>query len=105
MKKLLLATVAAGLIGLSLAPAQAEYMTEHRGGTMRLVARSAAGTVDPHINYTLQYWQIYQSLYDGLLAFKRPPARTALPRCPIWPKTCQWYPTMAKPIRSSCAKV
>ncbi len=71
MKKFLLATVAAGVLGLSLAPAHAEYLSEHRGGTMRLVARSAAGTVDPHINYTLQYWQIYQSLYDGLLAFKK----------------------------------
>ena len=71
MRKLLLATVAAGLLGLSLAPAQAEYMAEHRGGTMRLVSRSAAGSVDPHINYTLQYWQIYQGLYDGLLAFKK----------------------------------
>ncbi|MHC2221023.1 hypothetical protein [Rhizobium leguminosarum] len=38
---------------------------------MRLVANSAAGTIDPHINYTLQYWQIYQALYDGLIAFKK----------------------------------
>ena len=82
MKKLLLATVAAGLIGLSLAPAQAEYLTEHRGGTMRLVARSAAGTVDPHINYTLQYWQIYQSLYDGLLAFKKAPGADGFAKVP-----------------------
>ena len=71
MKKFLLATVMAGVFGTAGLPAQAEYMTEHRGGTMRLVARSAAGTVDPHINYTLQYWQIYQGLYDGLLAFKK----------------------------------
>ena len=71
MKKLLLATVAAGLLTFGIAPAQAEYLAEHRGGTMRLVARSAAGTVDPQINYTLQYWQIYQSMYDGLLAFKK----------------------------------
>ena len=71
MKKFLMATVTAGLLGLSFGPAHAEYLAEHRGGTMRLVARSAAGTVDPHINYTLQYWQIYQSLYDGLLAFKK----------------------------------
>lgn len=82
MKKLLLATVAAGLIGLSLAPAQAEYLTEHRGGTMRLVARSAAGTVDPHINYLLQYWQIYQSLYDGLLAFKKAPGADGFTKVP-----------------------
>ena len=82
MKKFLLATVAAGLIGLSLAPAQAEYLAEHRGGTMRLVARSAAGTVDPHINYTLQYWQIYQSLYDGLLAFKKAPGADGFTKVP-----------------------
>ena len=69
MRKLFLATVAAGLMLASAA--QAEYQTEHRGGTMRLLARSAAGTVDPHINYTLQYWQIYQGLYDGLMAFKK----------------------------------
>ena len=69
MKKLLFATVAASLLGLT--PALAEYQTEHRGGTMRLVARSAGGTVDPHINYTLQYWQVYQSLYDGLVGFKK----------------------------------
>jgi peptide/nickel transport system substrate-binding protein len=69
MKRLLFATVAASLLGLT--PALAEYQTEHRGGTMRLVARSAGGTVDPHINYTLQYWQVYQSLYDGLVGFKK----------------------------------
>ena len=61
MKKWMLAGAAALTIALSaLTPAQAEYKAEHRGGTMRLVARSAAGTLDPQINYTLQYWQIYQ---------------------------------------------
>ena len=72
MKKWMLAGAAALTITLSaLTPAQAEYKAEHRGGTMRLVARSAAGTLDPQINYTLQYWQIYQGLYDGLVAFKK----------------------------------
>ncbi len=61
----------AALGSASLAPAHAEYQAEHRGGTMRLVARSAAGTLDPQINYTLQYWQIYQSVYSGLTAFKK----------------------------------
>jgi peptide/nickel transport system substrate-binding protein len=72
MKKILLtgAALAAFAFG-AVAPASAEYMKEHRGGTMRLVARGAAGTLDPHINYTLQYWQIYQSLYDGLFAFQK----------------------------------
>ena len=52
----------------SLAPAQAQ---DHRGGTMRLVAVGAAGSVDPQINYTLQYWQLFRGIYDPLLAFKK----------------------------------
>ena len=72
MKKWLLASAAAAFLTIgAVAPASAEYMKEHRGGTMRIVARSAGGTVDPHINYTLQYWQIYQSLYDGLVGFQK----------------------------------
>jgi peptide/nickel transport system substrate-binding protein len=72
MKKWLLASAAAALLTLgAIAPASAEYMKEHRGGTMRLVARAAGGTIDPHINYTLQYWGIFQSLYDGLVGFQK----------------------------------
>ncbi len=69
MKKLMMATVAAGL--LAALPAKAEYQAEHRGGTMRLVSHAAAGTIDPMINYTLQYWQLYQGVYDGLMSFKK----------------------------------
>jgi peptide/nickel transport system substrate-binding protein len=43
---------------------------QHRGGTMRLLSVAAGGTLDPQINYTLQYWQLYQSMYDGLVTFK-----------------------------------
>lgn len=72
MKKLLLTASAVALIaGASLAPAKAEYLQEHRGGTMRLLARSAAGTLDPHINYTSQGWQMYQPIYDGLVTFRK----------------------------------
>ena len=72
MKKLLLVASAATLLaGTWLAPAQAEYLKEHRGGTMRLLARSASGTLDPHINYTDQGWQMYQPIYDGLVAFRK----------------------------------
>nr|WP_314088487.1 ABC transporter substrate-binding protein [uncultured Shinella sp.] len=72
MKKLLLTASAVALFaGASLAPAEAEYLQEHRGGTMRLLARSAAGTLDPHINYTDQGWQMYQPIYDGLVAFRK----------------------------------
>ena len=34
-------------------------MKQHRGGTLKLVAKAAGGTIDPHVNYTLQYWQLY----------------------------------------------
>jgi peptide/nickel transport system substrate-binding protein len=72
MKKWILAGAASAVLALSsFGTAWAEYKAEHRGGTMRLVARSAAGTLDPQINYTLQYWQIYQSVYSGLTAFKK----------------------------------
>ncbi|TIT24857.1 MAG: ABC transporter substrate-binding protein [Mesorhizobium sp.] len=41
------------------------------GGTLRLLANAAAGTADPHINYTLQYFQINYVLYDGLVTYKK----------------------------------
>jgi peptide/nickel transport system substrate-binding protein len=72
MKKWLLASAAAALFMMgAIAPASAEYKKEHRGGTMRILAHQAGGTIDPHINYTLQYWQIYQSAYDGLVNFQK----------------------------------
>jgi peptide/nickel transport system substrate-binding protein len=61
----------AGLTSAAFGAAWADDAAAHRGGTLRLVARSAAGTLDPQINYTLQYWQLFQPLYDGLLAFKK----------------------------------
>ena len=49
----------------------AAFQTQHKGGTLHLTAKSAGGTLDPMINYTLQYWQLYQATYDGLLTFKK----------------------------------
>jgi peptide/nickel transport system substrate-binding protein len=72
-----LGVAAALLLGGSLLAAAAptasaaDEMAQHRGGTLRLVAQGAGGTIDPQINYTLQYWQIYQFTYDGLLAFQK----------------------------------
>src|SRR2546423_8246333 len=48
-----------------------QVRAQDQGGTLKLVAKSAAGSFDPQVNYTLQYWQLYQSMYDGLLAFKK----------------------------------
>ena len=47
------------------------FQAQHKGGTLKLLAKSAGGTLDPKVNYTLQYWQLYQAMYDGLLAFKK----------------------------------
>ena len=58
---------AAALLAAS-GPALAQ---EHRGGIMQLLAHAAAGTLDPQINYTTQFWQIEQATYDGLLAFRK----------------------------------
>ncbi|PWE55721.1 peptide ABC transporter substrate-binding protein [Metarhizobium album] len=59
------------LCSAALAEDRAELMAKHRGGTMTLAAVSAAGTIDPMINYTAQFWQIYQMTYDGLVKFKQ----------------------------------
>jgi peptide/nickel transport system substrate-binding protein len=48
-----------------------DFQPQHQGGTLTLLAKSAAGSLDPQVNYTLQYWQLYQTMYDGLLAFKK----------------------------------
>src|SRR5580692_6516514 len=67
MKWLVGAAAAAGMLATAAGPASADM---HRGGILRLVSASAGGTLDPKINYTLQYWTMYQYTYDGLLTFK-----------------------------------
>lgn len=56
---------------------RAALMRRHRGGTLKLLAKSAGGTIDPQVNYTLQYWQLYQATYDGLLAFTKAGGKAA----------------------------
>ena len=63
--------IAGALSAYLCTPAAADLDPAHKGGTMRLLAVGAGGTIDPHINYTLQYWQLYQFVYDGLVAFKK----------------------------------
>ena len=42
------------------------------GGTLRLAASSAAGTIDPHISYeTGFYWPIFYVMNDGLVTFRK----------------------------------
>ncbi|MGH9021310.1 MAG: ABC transporter substrate-binding protein [Acidimicrobiales bacterium] len=53
------------------APSAFTYLPAHAGGTVKLLASTAGGTLDPQVNYTLQYWQLYQATYDGLVAFEK----------------------------------
>lgn len=54
-----------------LCPLQARAQDPHRGGTLRLLAASGMGTIDPQVNYQEKYFQLCQSIYDGLLAFRK----------------------------------
>jgi len=58
----------AGASGMS---GVAAYQPAHAGGTLKLLASSSGGTLDPQVNYTLQYWQLYQATYDGLVTFQK----------------------------------
>ncbi|GAC1345516.1 MAG: ABC transporter substrate-binding protein [Acetobacteraceae bacterium] len=49
-----------------------------RGGTLRLLAHSAAGTLDPQVNYTAQFWQVFCLTHDGLVAFRKVPGPEGL---------------------------
>src|ERR1700688_1110164 len=61
-----------GIIAVSTSSAGASgYQSQHAGGTLHLDATAAGGTLDPQVNYTLQYWQLYQATYDGLVSFQK----------------------------------
>ena len=51
-------------------------------GELRLLAHAAAGTLDPQINYTAQYWQLYCFTYDGLVAFRKIPGPAGIELVP-----------------------
>jgi peptide/nickel transport system substrate-binding protein len=59
---------ATGLAALGASAAQA---ADHMGGTLKLVSSSAAGTIDPQINYTAQDWFIFYITNDGLVDFQK----------------------------------
>lgn len=61
MRRLCLALVLASVL---VSPGRTE-------GTLRLLARSSAGSIDPQINYTSQFWQVFASTHDGLVAFRK----------------------------------
>ncbi|MGJ8524667.1 hypothetical protein LMG33818_000375 [Halomonadaceae bacterium LMG 33818] len=62
------ATLALSLIASPLVHADD---SAHYGGTLNLQAQASAGTIDPMVNYEAEYWQLYASVYDGLVAFNK----------------------------------
>ena len=76
------------------------------------VARSAGGSLDPQVNYTLQYWQLYRGTQDGLVAFKAAGGKAAFEKVPdlavAIPKPSDggrtWTFTLRKGIRYSNGK-
>jgi peptide/nickel transport system substrate-binding protein len=88
------------------------YQSQHAGGTLHLLATAAGGSLDPQINYTLQYWQLYQATYDGLVAFQKvggdpsfdvvPDLATAMPKVTNNGKTYTF--TLRKGVKFSNGK-
>ncbi len=59
------------LPGAGHAADRTALLKQHSGGTLKLTAAAAAGTIDPQINYELKFWQLYAITYDGLVTFKK----------------------------------
>ncbi len=53
----------------ALARPGAAQAADHTGGTLRLTSATATGSIDPGINYTVQFWQVLFVTNDGLVAF------------------------------------
>ena len=73
---------------------------DHRGGTFLALATRNAGTADPQVNATSQYWDLYQVTQDGLTAFRKTagPAANSVVRRPR-DEAAARRPTAAAPGR------
>ena len=49
----------------------------HRGGTLRLTADSAFGSIDPALSYALGFEEVFQVTNDGLVAFRKADGATS----------------------------
>jgi peptide/nickel transport system substrate-binding protein len=73
LRRWLHGTALALMAGAGLAatnPGAARAADSHIGGTLHLTGAAAAGTIDPQINYTSQFWSILFITNDGLVAFE-----------------------------------
>ena len=65
------ASTVTGSVAASAGSSSFTYQPSHAGGTLKMLASTAAGSLDPQVNYTLQYWQLFQATYDGLVSFHK----------------------------------
>lgn len=69
LKRITLGIAGALLAASSLCmPALAQ---DHVGGTLRMVASSAGGTIDPQVNYVQEFAQIFAVTNDGLVTYAK----------------------------------
>lgn len=73
MMRMVMRLLAGALVAASPAAAQdrAALLQQHSGGTLRITAESAPGSLDVQINYNETGWPFTGMLYDGLVAFKK----------------------------------
>jgi len=66
------ACAAALLIGTAhAAEDRAAMLKAHSGGTLKLTASAGGGTMDPQVNYEVKGWELFASVYDGLVTFQK----------------------------------
>jgi len=110
-RKVLMALAVVVLAAVTVVGASSARTADHKGGTLKLIANAAGGTLDPQVNYTLQYWQLYQATYDGLLAFQKAGGSAAFNVVPDLASGYQitnggktWVFTLRKGIKFSSGK-
>lgn len=84
--------------------AAAGFQEQHKGGTLRLLAKAGDGTLDPHINYSNGQWQIFQALYDGLVSFRKVGGKAAYDIVPDLAEEMPQVGADGKTTPSSCAR-
>ena len=75
-RKALVAVLLVAVAAVVFAAGSSARTNDHRGGTLKLLAKAAGGTLDPQVNYTLEYWQLYQATLRRAARASRRPAAT-----------------------------
>ncbi len=77
----------------------------HRGGTLHLTADASGGTLDPQINYTSEYIQLFVNMYDGLVTYRQADGAKGLEVVPDLAEALPEISLMASLGFSACERV